>query len=80
MRAISFILGGLLLLGMNTLAVAIPFGHSNGSGGTVYALGKNIINQDDSNDFVKLYIPETRFHSVTLPNLRHLTNRIKLLD
>lgn len=65
MRAISFILGGLLLLGMNTLAVAIPFGHSNGSGGTVYALGKNIINQYDSNDFDKLYILETRFHSLS---------------
>lgn len=61
MRAIVFILHGLLLLGMNTLAVAIPFGHSNGSGGTVYALGANIINQNDSNDFDMLYTPETRF-------------------
>ena len=63
MRAISFILGGLLLLSMNTLAVAIPFGHSNGSGGTVYALGANIIKKNDSNDFDMLYTPETRFPS-----------------
>ncbi|MDE4454408.1 hypothetical protein [Psychrobacter sp. DAB_AL62B] len=60
MRAFRFMLQGFLLLGMNTLAVAIPFGHSNGSGGTVYALGSDIINQDDSNDFDKLYIPEVR--------------------
>lgn len=63
MRAFRFMLQGWLgwlLLGISTLAVAIPFGHSNGSGGTVYALGSDIINQNDSNDFDKLHIPEAR--------------------
>ena len=51
---------------MNSLAVAIPFGHSNGSGGTVYALGSNVIKQDDTNDFDKLYIPQAHFPDSSL--------------
>ena len=66
MKVIRFILYSWLILGMNSLAVAIPFGHSNGSGGTVYALGSNVIKQDDTNDFDKLYIPQAHFPDSSL--------------
>lgn len=59
MKATSCLLFSLLLTSVSVTALAIPFGNSNGSGGTVYALGANLINQHDDNDFSQLYIPET---------------------
>lgn len=52
------ILSGLLLVSISNLADAAAFGNPDGSGGTVYALGSDIINGSDSNDFKELYIPE----------------------
>lgn len=60
MNSIGRLLFGLFLVGMGATALAIPFGNSNGSGGTVYALGSDLINQDDDNDFLQLHIAKTR--------------------
>lgn len=42
----------------STMALAAAFGNPNGSGGTVYALGSEVINSTDANDFNLLYSSE----------------------
>lgn len=47
-----------MLISISNEAYAVAFGNPNGSGGTVYAMGSDIINHSDSNDFKEIYIPE----------------------
>lgn len=81
MNAIKSLFYGLLLTCLSNAALAIPFGNSNGSGGTVYALGADLINQNDDNDFAQLHIPETRlpWHPDYL-NSNNQNNLAKIID
>lgn len=59
LKAIS--LSGWLFITLSsssTMASAAAFGNPNGSGGTVYALGSEVINSTDANDFNLLYSSE----------------------
>lgn len=51
------------LIGLSNYSMAAAFGHPNGSGGTVYALGSEVINEKDANDFNLIYAPEKTFKS-----------------
>ncbi|WP_019671993.1 hypothetical protein [Psychrobacter lutiphocae] len=59
MRAVHLLFSSVLLLTISSGLYAAAFGHPNGTGGTVYALGTDIINSTDANDFLRLSVPET---------------------
>ena len=58
MSPVRLILSSIMLISISNAAYAVAFGNPNGSGGTVYAMGSDIINPSDSNDFKEIYIPE----------------------
>ena len=56
MSPVRLILSSIMLISISNAAYAVAFGNPNGSGGTVYAMGSDIINPSDSNDFKEIYI------------------------